>query len=58
MLKELVQLASTGIDTSAVMKKRRYWLTGIDGEAIGLQFNFKEIGTTDSLSDTFNGANL
>ena len=58
VLKALIKLASVGVYGSAVIKKRRYWPKYIDGGAIDTHFDFKEIGTTDSLPGTMDGVSF
>ena len=58
VLQALVKLASHGVYSSAVIKKRRYWPKYIDGRAIDPRFDLKEIGVTDSLPGTLDGVNF
>jgi hypothetical protein len=57
-LQALVKLASFGVYSSAVIKKRRYWPKYIDGGEIDSHFDFKEVGKTDSLPGTLDGTNF
>jgi hypothetical protein len=58
VLQALVKLASFGVNSSAVIKKRRYWPKYIDGGEIDSHFDFKEVGETDSLPGTLDGTNF
>ena len=58
VLQALVKLASVGVYSSAVIKKRQYWPTYIDGSAIDSHFDSKEIGQADSLPGTLDGINF
>ena len=58
VLQALVKLASVGVYSSAVIKKRRYWLKYIDGGKIDSHFDLKEVGQTDSLPGTLDGTNF
>ena len=58
VLQSLIQLASVGVYESAVIKKRRYWPKYINGDAIDLHFESKDIGETDSLPGTLDGINF
>ena len=55
VLQALVKLASFGVYSSAVIKKRRYWPKYIDGDRIDSQFDFAEVGQTNSLPGTLDG---
>ena len=55
VLLALVKLASLGVYTLAVIKKRRYWPKYIDGSNIDAHFDFKEVGQTDCLPGTLEG---
>jgi hypothetical protein len=55
VLQALVKLASFGVYSSAVIKKRRYWPKHINGSEIDLHFDSKEIGQTDSLPGILDG---
>ncbi len=52
VLQILVELASSGVYLSTVIKKRRYWPKYVNGRKIDLHFDFKEVGQTDSLPGT------
>ena len=58
VLLALVKLASFGVYSSAVIKKRRYWPKYIDGSEIDSHFDLKEVGQTDSLPGTLDGTNF
>ncbi len=58
MLQALIKLASVGVYSSAVIKKRRYWPKYIDSGEIDLHFDLKEVGQTDSLPGTLDGTNF
>jgi hypothetical protein len=50
VLKSLIELTKVGIFASAVIKKRRYWLAFVPGEAINRQFDNLGLGVGDSLA--------
>jgi Transposase IS4 len=58
VLLALVKLASFGVYSSAVIKKRRYWPKYIDGGEIDSHFDLKEVGQTDSLPGMLDGTNF
>ena len=49
VLLALAKLASYGVYSSAVIKKRRYWPKYINGDAIDIHFEGKEVGSVDAL---------
>lgn len=53
VLKGLVELKKKGVFASALIKKRRFWPKGVDGNAITSHFTELSVGTTDRLPGTF-----
>ncbi|KAI2496884.1 Transposase IS4 [Fragilaria crotonensis] len=51
----ILNLASVGIFSSAVIKKRRYWPKYIDGEAIDQYFVGKTVGSVEALPGSVGG---
>ena len=58
VLQALVKLASFGVYSSAVIKKRWYWPKYSDSGEIDSHFDLKEVGQTDSLPGTLDGTNF
>ena len=58
VLQALIKLASVGVYSSAVIKKRRYRPKYIDGGEINSHFDLKEVGQTNSLTGTLDGTNF
>ena len=50
VLRAIIELKKRGVFASALIKKRRYWPKHVDGDAINMHFENKEIGAADSLS--------
>ena len=55
VLKGIVELQKNGVYTSALIKKRRYWLKYICGEDIKSHFADKEVGVTDACAGKLDG---
>lgn len=51
----ILNLASVGIFSSAVIKKRRYWPKYIDGEAVDQYFVGKTVGSVEALPGSVGG---
>lgn len=49
VLKALIELKKKGVYASALIKKRRFWPKGIDGDDIARHFVHKPVGATDRL---------
>jgi hypothetical protein len=51
----ILNLASVGILSLAVIKKQQYWPKWIDGEAIDQYFAGKTVGSVDVLPESIGG---
>ena len=47
VLKGIIELRKRGVFAGALIKKRRYWPAGVDGEAVKAHFAEKEVGSVD-----------
>ena len=53
--KGLVKLRKKGLFGSAIIKKRRYWLANIKGNAIDSHFSQNEVGSVDAINNVEGG---
>jgi len=55
IVKCIVELRKKGVFMSALIKKRRYWPRGVDGDGIINHFIGKDVGSVDALPGVFDG---
>jgi len=58
ILKAIVELRKKGVYMSALIKKRRYWPRGIDGDAIASHFADKDVGSVNALPGIQDGVSF
>lgn len=58
VLRGLLEMEKKGVYGHALVKKRRYWPTHVDGDAINAHFADKDVGTTDGMNVTWEGRKL
>jgi hypothetical protein len=55
VLKAIIELKKRGIYSSALIKKRRFWPTGVPGEAMDTHMESKDIGDVDAVQGSLDG---
>ena len=58
VLKGIIELKKKGVYVSALIKKRRYWPKYINGDAIKLEFEDREIRDSDALPGELDGVSF
>jgi hypothetical protein len=55
VLHGIIELKKKGVYAAALIKKRRYWPKGVDGDAIAANFADKDVGDVDALPGQLEG---
>ena len=55
VLKAIIELKRRGVYSCALIKKRRFWPTGVPGEAMDSYMEAKEVGDVDAVQGCIDG---